>query len=192
MRARIGLPERYALFVGRLVRQKGIFDLLVAYAKLPMAVRDAVGLVFAGDGTERQELLGRSPDVEPGKVVFTGFLQRDDLPAIYALAEVLVLPTYSDTWGLVVNEAMACGVPVIASRVAGCVADLVKDGENGYVVEAGNTESLAEAMTKILTGPSRRDHMGECGRRMSGDFTPDDWAQGIVRAVAGRNGDSLG
>ncbi len=76
----------------------------------------------------------------PGAVCFPGFAQREDLAGLYALAEALVLPTHSDPWGLVVNEAMACGLPIIVSSVAGCAADLVEDGWNGYVVPPRDVE----------------------------------------------------
>ena len=69
-------------------------------------------------------------------VSVVGFVQKNALPAYYSLADVLVFPTQSDPWGLVVNEAMACGSPVIATDVAGCAADLLKDGWNGVVVPA--------------------------------------------------------
>jgi glycosyltransferase involved in cell wall biosynthesis len=192
LRRRLGLPPRYVLFVGRLVRAKGVFDLLAAYATLPEEIREAVSLVFAGDGPERQELARRSREIEPGRVVFTGFLQRDDLPAVYALGEAFVLPTHSDPWGLVVNEAMACGLPVVATRAAGCAADLVRDGENGYVVGEANGEELAQAMIRILTAAELRDRMGQRSRALSKSFTPEAWVQGAVRAVAGCDGESRG
>lgn len=187
-RGHLGLPQRYLLYVGRLVQAKGVFDLLGAYAKLPEGTRREVGLVYAGDGEEREELLRRSRQIDPGQVVFSGFLQRDELPAFYAWAEALVLPTHSDTWGLVVNEAMACGRPVIVTGVAGCVADMVRDGENGYVVGAKDPEALSRAMQRLLDAPELRRQMGHLSFVKNAQFTPQAWANGIISALAGISG----
>ena len=125
------LPARFFLFAGRLVAEKGIFDLLDAYQSLAPSVRDEVGLVFVGDGAARSAIQQSAAAINGGSIQFTGFAQRESLPAYYALADALVFPTHTDPWGLVVNEAMACGLPVICSDVAGCVADLVESGWNG-------------------------------------------------------------
>ena len=117
-----------------LLRQREFSNWLDAYAQLHPEVRSQVGLVFVGDGDARIELTTRGSKVCPGKVQFSGFVHRERLPEFYALADALVFPTHSDTWGLVVNEAMSCGLPVVATSVAGCVADLVEDGWNGFVV----------------------------------------------------------
>jgi len=128
----------------------------------------------------------------PGKVLFPGFLQRDELSAFYALAEALVFPTHSDPWGLVVNEAMACGLPVIVTDVAGCVSGLVRDGENGYVVGASDAEGLSQAMERLLSAPDLQQQMGYRSREISSRFTPQAWADGLVRAVAGNLGEGRG
>ncbi len=191
-RARLGLPQRYLLCVGRFVREKGVFDLLSAYATLPPETREAVGLVFAGDGPERAELLRRSRQIDPGQVIFPGFLQRDELPAYYALADGFVFPTHSDPWGLVVNEAMACGLPVIATGVAGCVADMLQDGKNGSVIAPMEPESLLLAMQALLRSPELREQMRRRSLETSSRFTPQAWAEGIVRAVSASVRDSRG
>ena len=192
LRRRLGLPPRYLLYVGRFVRAKGVLDLMAAYATLPEGRRRDVGLVLAGDGEELDELVRRSREIQPGTVVCPGFLQRDQLPAVYALAEALVFPTHSDPWGLVVNEALACGLPVIASDVAGCVAELVRDGENGRVVRAGDAQALSRAMDKFLTERELQKKMGENSLKVSSRFTPQLWAEGVAGAVAGISGDGRG
>jgi glycosyltransferase involved in cell wall biosynthesis len=192
LRQRLGLPPRYLLYVGRFVRAKGILDLLAAYATLPGGTRRDVGLVLAGDGEDLDELVRRSREIQPGTVVCPGFLQRDQLPAVYALAEALVFPTHSDPWGLVVNEALACGLPVIASEVAGCVADLVRDGENGRVVRAGDAQALSRAMDQFLNDPELPKKMGQNSLEISSRFTPQAWAEGVAGALAGCSGDSRG
>ena len=90
---------------------------------------------------------------------FAGFAQREQLAIYYALAEMLILPTYTDTWGLVVNEAMACGLPVIVSRAAGCAADLVTENWNGLLVPAEGcvVADIGHADSCQSTGPLRDD-----------------------------------
>ncbi len=149
-RAKFQLPERYLLFAGRVVSEKGVFDLLDAYAKLDRELRSKVGLVFAGAGACLAELQRRAQRIDPAKICFPGFMHREDLAGIYALAEALILPTHSDPWGLVVNEAMACGLPIIVSSVAGCAADLVEDRWNGYVVSPRDPDKLSRAIDSLL------------------------------------------
>ena len=130
VQARHNLPSRYFLYVGRIVQAKGVSELVDAYALLDEKVRSQVGLVFVGEGDARLDLMKRAARISPGKVQFRGFVHRERLPEFYALAEAFVFPTHSDPWGLVINEAMSCGLAVVATSVAGCVADLVQDGWN--------------------------------------------------------------
>jgi glycosyltransferase involved in cell wall biosynthesis len=182
-REKLRLPSRFILFVGRLVREKGIFDLLEAYAKLDSSLRSDVGLVFAGDGICRGELAERAKRISPGTVCFPGFAQREDLAAIYALAETLVLPTHSDPWGLVVNEAMACGLPIIVTSVAGCSADLVEDGWNGYVVPPLDPEKLGVAIDSVVRQPElRRQMSARCLERIQ-NYSPEACAHGLAAAA---------
>ncbi len=180
---KLKLPERFILFAGRLVPEKGVFDLLEAYAKLDETLRTEVGLVFAGDGVCRQSLTERAAQISPGRVCFPGFAQREELAGIYALAEVLILPTHSDPWGLVVNEAMACGLPVIVSSVAGCSADLVEDGWNGYVVPHRDIDKLSGAIGSLLRQPDLRQGMGAHSREKIQNYSPEACAAGLAAAA---------
>lgn len=184
VRARHGLPSRYFLCAGRLVPEKGIFDLLAAYAKLEAGERSQIGLVFAGDGAARAQLEERAAAINAGYVRIRGFVHREELAELYALAEALVFPTHSDPWGLVVNEAMACGLPIIASEVAGCVPDLVANAENGFIVPSGNVEELARALRSLLSNPALAQEMGESSALRIQAFTPEACANGFARAVA--------
>jgi glycosyltransferase involved in cell wall biosynthesis len=182
-REKFGLPRRFILFVGRLVRIKGVFDLLEAYAKLESGLRSEVGLVFAGDGVSREELVRQAKLVSPGTFCFPGFAQREDLAGLYALAETLVLPTHSEVWGLVVNEAMACGLPIIVSSVAGCVADLVEDGWNGYVVPPGDSEKLSVAINSLVRQPEQRQRMRARSSERIRNYSPEACADGLAAAA---------
>ncbi len=182
-RERLHLPPRYILFVGRLVAEKGVFDLLEAYAKLVSGLRSEVGLVFAGEGVAREELVRQSKQIAPGLVCFPGFAQREDLAGLYALAEVLVLPTHSDPWGLVVNEAMVCGLPIIVSSVAGCAADLVEDGANGYVVPPRDAAKLSAAIDSLFRQADLRQKMSARSLEKIRNYSPDACAAGLAAAA---------
>ncbi len=183
VRARRSLPSRYFLFVGRLVKDKGIFELLETYAQLDTEIRDKVGLVFVGDGADRPALMERSARIAPGAIQFPGFIQREGLSDFYALADALIFPTHSDPWGLVVNEAMSCGLPVVVTGVAGCVADLVQDGWNGFVVAPKDRAALASAMTRLASDSVLRTEMGSKSRERIEAYSPEAWAEGLVNAV---------
>lgn len=182
-RAKFQLPSRYLLFVGRLVAEKGIFDLLRAYAKLESAVRSHVGLVFVGDGPSLSELERQARSINPGMICFPGFAHREDLAGFYALAEVLILPTHSDPWGLVVNEGMACGLPVIVSSVAGCAADLVENGWNGSVVPPGDWNKLSIAIDFLLRNAELRQQMSLRSLDRIRNYSPEACAQGLAEAA---------
>ena len=184
LRRELGLPDRYFLFSGRLVTEKGIFDLLTAYAKLDGGLRDKMGLVFAGDGAEKNKLMQLAKKVSPGTVLYPGFQQRENLAQLYALADALILPTHSDPWGLVVNEGMVCGLPIIASDVAGCVADLVHDGVNGFVVPPRDCDRLAFAMTALANDQELVQVMGDRSREMIQNFSPEICAAGMAHAAS--------
>lgn len=178
-----GLPQRFFLFVGRLVPEKGILDLVKAYAALAPEVRRRVGLVIAGDGAARRHLVQVASAVTAGSVHVIGFAQRELLAECYARADMLVFPTHTDPWGLVVNEAMTCGLPVICSSAAGCAADLVRDGWNGRVVGAGNVNQLAAAMDELARDEELRCLMGRRSRERAQLYSPEAWAAGVAQAA---------
>lgn len=182
-RAKHRLPQRFLLFVGRLVPEKGVFDLLDAYGKLAEDIRSQVALVLAGDGSSKAELEQKAIRINPGRVCFPGFIHREDLAGFYGLAEALVLPTHSDPWGLVVNEAMACGLAVVVSSVAGCARDLVEDGWNGYVVEPRDPHMLRSAVESLLSDSEKRQQMGLRSSARIRDYTPRACAAGLASAA---------
>jgi len=182
LRHELGLPNRYFLFVGRLVKAKGVFDLLQAYAGLNPELREQVGLVYAGDGPERALLEAAARSVFPGSVYFPGFVHRDDLVSYYSLADCFVFPTHSDTWGMVVNEAMICGLPIICSDAAGCAADLVRS--NGRIVPARDPAQLAFTMQELASDRELCRRMSQESRRTIQEYSPEACAAGIAESVA--------
>jgi glycosyltransferase involved in cell wall biosynthesis len=184
LRKELNLPNRYFLFVGRFVPEKGVFDLLSAYARLDKHVRSDVGLVFVGDGVSRGQMEEQARSISPGAIRLAGFAQREQLAAYYGLAEALILPTYTDPWGLVVNEAMACGLPVIVSRVAGCAADLVRDNWNGWLISPGDVPSLAAVLDRLGTQPDLRVKMGANSSQHIAQYSAEAWSAGIARPMS--------
>ena len=183
LRQALQLPSRFFLFVGRLVPEKGGFDLLEAYGTLAPQLRKEVGLVFVGDGISKTDMVQRASVITPGDVRFAGFVQREELVNYYGLAEAFVFPTHSDPWGLVVNEAMACGLPIISSSAAGCVADLVEDHGNGRIVTQHNPRELALAMAELANSADLRAAMAQRSRQRILQNSPIACAEGIARAA---------
>ncbi len=182
-RSQLNLPERFFLFVGRMVVEKGVFDLLQAYGRLDPDIRGKVGLVFVGDGRALAGLERLALNVNGGSIQFPRFIHRENLPCYYALAEALVLPTHSDPWGLVVNEGMACGLPVVCTQVAGCVPDLLEDGWNGRVLAVGNIEALVQALEDLARNPEKIREMAENSRKRILNFSPEICANGMAEAA---------
>jgi 1,2-diacylglycerol 3-alpha-glucosyltransferase len=183
LRAEHALPERYFLYVGRLVEEKGVFDLLAAYAKLDEHTRTQTGLVIVGDGAVRADLARRASQIHTGVVRFCGWVHRERISDFYALAMALIFPTHSDPWGLVVNEAMACSLPIVASDVAGCVADLVRVSENGFTFRPGDVDALINAMRTLADQPDLARRMGLRSFEMIQAHTPEACAAGFAAAI---------
>jgi len=177
------LPGRFFLFVGRIVPEKGVFDLLNAYRRLDPELRREFGLIFVGDGVARPELSRLAADLTPGCVKFPGFVQRENLAAYYALAEALVFPTHAEVWGLVVNEGMACGLPIVCTEVTGCAADLVEEGWNGRVLPPRDIKGLTQALEDLVRCPEATRVMGENSKRRIQHYSPRACAEGIAAAA---------
>jgi glycosyltransferase involved in cell wall biosynthesis len=112
-----------------------------------------------------------------------GHLDRDALADAYAHADVLVLPARSDPWGLVINEAMASGLPVIATRAPGAVDDLLNGTGAGLVVPSHDPRALTQAMRRLAVDVSLRLEMGSRATRVISGYTPEAWAEGVEEAI---------
>jgi len=167
------------LFSGQLVARKGVDVLLAAFARA--AERDpGVRLLVAGDGPDRGRLQAQAHALRGG-VEFLGFVGWDDLPGVYARADALVIPSRHDGWALVVNEAFGAGLPVIASDAVGAAIELVRPGETGEIVPAGEVEPLAEALLRVQPQATR---MGAAAREVARDrLLPSQAAARLARIV---------
>lgn len=148
--------------VSRLIRRKGIDHLLRAVAAI--RAEEDVRLTVVGTGSHHGELQRLSTELGLDDVVaFAGYHPREELPALYRSADVFVLPSLAESFGLVFAEAMACGLPVIAGRTGG-VPDLVKP-DNGILVEPGNIGEIADALRALGASPERRAEMSRANRK---------------------------
>ncbi len=181
---RLGYPHCLILYSGRLDQKKGVFTLLQAYATISKEL-PGVGLLIVGDGPERKSMEDICSAAKLRQVYFLGSRQYHQMPSAYALADVLVLPTFSDTWGMVINEAFACGVPVVVSNVAGACDDLIIDGETGFAVNSGDPVELADRILQILRDPALRLRMSANCRALIQKYSPEACAQGLLEAAQG-------
>lgn len=174
----------FFLCVGRYVGVKNLDGLLRAYKDYRRNTPDPWRLILVGDGPKRPELERYVREENLHGVVFAGFRQIDELPAYYGRAGALILPSHKDTWGLVVNEAMAAGLPVLVSRKAGCFQDLVHDNENGFTFDPADAAALAHLMHRISSLPaSDCRRMGERSREIIASWPLDLFAQSLWDAV---------
>lgn len=178
------LPERYFLYVGRFAPEKNLSALLRAYGQYRRDDRDGWGLVLVGSGEEEARLRALEKEESLPELVWPGFVQTDRLPVYYAFAGCFILPSVREPWGLVVNEAMACGLPVLASRRCGSAADLIVEGTNGFTFDPADRGELARLMALISSMPDTdRDQMGAESRRIIANWTPEAWASQLTCAL---------
>ncbi len=183
-RARLGLPERYFLASSRFVPQKNLATLLRGHALAAQRDRRVPDLVVVGDGPLRPDLEALLASLgTQGRVRLPGFLQYPDLPTLYGLAEAFVHAPTMEPWGLVVNEAMAAGLPVAVSRVCGCVPDLIGHGRNGYVLDP-TPEGVAAALQELAgLGPQRRAALGRAAQETIAAWGPERFADNLLKAA---------
>ena len=149
------------LYAAKFTPRKRPGDLLKAARRLKSETDRPFTVVMAGSGELEPELRTFCADHALDNVVFTGFVNQSELPALYAASDVFVLPSEHEPWGLAVNEAMCAGLPVVVSREVGCVADLVRDGVNGYTPAAGDIDGLARALRRLIEDEGLRQRQGQ-------------------------------
>jgi glycosyltransferase involved in cell wall biosynthesis len=231
VRKQYQLPKKYFLNLGRFVPKKNLSILIQAYRKVLDSSRDCqTHLVMVGSGEEDPKLRmlcqelklpvydktalktgttdhgSQTPDPNPG-VHFYGFRQIEENPVFYALADAFVLPSLWEEWGLVVNEAMACGLPVVVSETAGCAEDLLgrdrlatppgltadlrlrlaqltgRIRENGFLFSPNSVQSLADALIILEAVPELRGNMGQASRSIVEKFSCANFARNALCAA---------
>jgi 1,2-diacylglycerol 3-alpha-glucosyltransferase len=185
-RQKPGLPEHFFLASARFVEKKNLPRLLEAYARYRvLAKSQAWDLVLLGDGFLRTLLSSRlSPLGLNACVHLPGFMQYEELPDYYGSALAFVHASTTEQWGLVVNEAMASGLPVLISNRCGCAPELVQEGVNGFTFDPWDVELIARRMFQL----SRLEldalaKMGEASRRISTDWGLQRFVSGLTAAT---------
>ena len=181
-RKRLHLPARFFLTVSRLSPEKNLTGLLDAFFQY----RKQGGtwdLVLVGSGPQEQTLRGMAQDHLEKQIHFVPWARYEELPHYYGSASCFVLPSVSEPWGLVVNEAMASGLPVLVSENCGCVPELCREGENGYSFNPESVEELAQHMLRISASEGQLEAFGKASRRTIAEFTLETWAEKLKECV---------
>jgi len=174
-------PEmKVILVVGKLTRNKNADVLLDAFKILN---REDVMLVFVGDGENRTLIDNFKFRNKFTNIIITGFKNQGELPAYYAMADVFVLPSKSETWGLVVNEAMNFELPIICSESVGCCDDLIKNGVNGFKIDLNKPQTLMGALNKLLDDPELRVEMGKASLEIVQKYSYEQTIQNIKKEL---------
>lgn len=181
----LGLPENFFIKSCRFIDKKNLICLINAYAQYARRVGTRPWhLVIIGDGPLRLQLEKQVCNLGlKSHVHLPGFKQYDELPAYYGLAGAYIQASTVEQWGLVVNEAMASGLPVLVSNRCGCAPDLVKDGVNGFTFDPLNVDELARLMGKIASDDQLREKMGKASREIIAHWTPDTFAENLLKAA---------
>lgn len=170
------------LYVGRLSPEKGLDTLLIAFAAFRKQSPQA-SLILVGNGAIRAELELQAQALGLGdSVVFTGGKGGSDLFEEYSKASAFILPSTSEPWGLVINEALSYGCPVIVSDRCGCVPELVFEGITGFVFRANNAEELAEKMTQVSVRFHDIEKTARACLDLMSDYTPDHAGEQMIQA----------
>ena len=184
LRSDLNVPESYFLTCCRFVEKKNLPFLLRAYAQYHAQSAAPRSLVLVGDGPKREALEHQARDLGiAAHVQMPGFKQYDELPSFYGLADAFIQPSIREQWGLVVNEAMAAGLPVLVSKACGCAPDLVAEGENGYTFDPTNAETLATLLGEMSGAACNPAAMGEESRRRIAEWTPAVFAEQMTAAA---------
>ncbi|MBL8295415.1 MAG: glycosyltransferase family 4 protein [Bryobacterales bacterium] len=173
------------LFAGKLVPHKGPALLLEAYRRLSPGggVEPKPYLLFVGDGPLRASLEQQARETGWGGIRFAGFRNQTELPAFFDLCDVFVLPSTFEPWGLIVNEVMNAAKPVLVSDCAGCAADLVVKGLNGFVFPSGDVGQLSDQMRKVISDTALRESMGRASLERIDTWSFREDLRGILTAV---------
>jgi glycosyltransferase involved in cell wall biosynthesis len=143
-----------------------------------------VSLLLVGDGLDEGFLRGRVRANGLQNVVFCGFQHDDVLPRYYAASDVFVFPTLGDPFGMVVLEAMACGLPVIATTASGEIGERVVDGVNGFLVPPASSDQLVDRMELLAREHELRRRMGRASLEKVAGQSPQQWAESFEQAIA--------
>lgn len=178
----VSSDEPVFLFCGQMIARKGLDILLDAFTRVHAACPRA-RLLLVGREAELPPLLAALPVEVRARVEYAGFQPPEDLPRFFAQASVFILPSRYDGWGVVVNQALGAGLPILCSDTVGAAHDLVTPGENGWIFPAGEATALAEHMERLALSAETRISFGAASRRKASAWTPEQGAEKWVQAI---------
>ena len=176
--------QKVVLFSGKLIPRKAPLLLLKALRMIP-GINDVV-VLFVGDGPLRAEVEVLAREVLGTRFRMVGFVNQSQIGKYYLASDLFVLPSIFETWGLVVNEAMQFGLPVVVGSNVRCHRDLVFEGKTGFTFPNGDPEALASRLEILLRDPMLVAQMGENARTHIFGYTPEESTRGIAEAVLSR------
>lgn len=184
VRNRLGVSadKPIILFASKLIGRKRPLDLLKAFHQLQTRGVDAA-LVYVGSGELEVTLKQYAQTHNVRDVIFCGFQNQTELPSFYAAADVFAFPTENEPWGLVLNEVMCAGLPIVASAEIGAVPDLVHHGENGLLFEAGDVAQLSAHLETLVANTNLRTAMGARSLEIIEQWSYTQCVEGIVAAL---------
>jgi glycosyltransferase involved in cell wall biosynthesis len=167
--------ETVLLFSGQMIERKGVDTLITAFKRVAQ-IRPRLGLLLLGDGPKRADYERMVPAELRSKVHFAGLIPQNELPEHFAVADIFVFPSRHDGWGVVINEACAAGLPVIATQQTGSAYDLVEDGKSGFVLDRDDVGGFADRMLRLIDEPQLRKNFGQRSRELVAPFSAENGA----------------
>ena len=180
---KLNIPYRNFLYVGRFSPEKNIIFLLKNFKNIQEEGVKDWGLILLGSGPQKKEIESFIDKNNIKNIFLPGFKQKEEIPFYYALADCFILPSISEPWGLVVSEAMACGLPILVSNRCGCYPDIVHDGENGFSFDPLNDNEFLEFMKNICYGKYNLEEMSKASLKIIKEYTPEKVAKVYKNAV---------
>lgn len=174
--------EKLLLFSGKLIPKKAPGQVLEAVKKLPLEIRGKIIVLFMGDGELKEQLKKQATEPPIIKTYFSGFQNQTEVSRYYHAADLLIVPSiHSETWGVVVNDALHHGLPCIVSKGVGSGPDLITEGVTGEIFETGSASSLADALQRAFSLVGRSEVRNQCRDKVK-DYTIEKAAEGIAEA----------
>ncbi|TNE48731.1 MAG: glycosyltransferase family 1 protein [Deltaproteobacteria bacterium] len=182
-RKELGLSDDTFVFLysGKLIPRKQVKVLVEAFAHLKHPEKAA--FLVLGDGEEREEIVERGRELLGDRFLYQGFVNQSLLGQYFLASDAFVLPSDYEAWGLVVNEAMQFGLPLVLSDMIGSHKDLLVSDETGYLFETGNVKSLAQSMDRMMESPQHAKEMGKNALHLVKSYSSEASAQGIREAI---------
>lgn len=173
--------NKFILYVGQLIDRKGIKTLIDAFKQINYD--NNISLLIIGEGRDKNKYIDYCSKNKIRNVYFLGHKNMDELSKYYSISDIFVLPSLSEVWGLVINEALACGLPVITTNKVGASEDLIFDGKNGFVVRINDVGQLSAAMTNILSNQKLANSMSQASLKIIKNYSIYNSAYQFLNAI---------